>query len=163
MTRRRRSDASPNPDPEATDPPRRSPNRAPRAAPSPEASAAQRPSSAEIAARARRRMEEGVEGIVAAVVQSAEEGNMKAAQLVLDRLVPIDSERPVCFPMRRIQSSQDAREAAADVLAAVAAGALTIDAAERVMKLLGDFINTYAPQEFEARLEALEEAAEIEP
>jgi hypothetical protein len=108
-------------------------------------------------------MEQGLEGIVAVVVQSAEEGDMKAAKLVLDRLVPIDSERPVSFPMRRIQSSQDAREAAADVFAAVSDGVLTIDAAERVMKLLGDFIKTYAPQEFEARLEALEDAALVAP
>jgi hypothetical protein len=163
MTRRRRSDASPNPDPEAADPPQPSPNRASRALPGPEASADPRSSSAASAARARRRMEQGLEAIVAAVLQTAEDGNMKAAQLILDRLVPIDSERPVCFPMRRIQSSQDAREAAADVLAAVAAGALTIDAAERVMKLLGDFIKTYAPQEFEARLAALEDAALVAP
>jgi hypothetical protein len=163
MARRRRSDVSPNPDPEAADPPQPSPNRASRALPGSEASADPRSSSAASAARARRRMEQGLEAIVAAVVQSAEDGNMKAAQLILDRLVPIESERPVCFPMRRIQSSQDAREAAADVLAAVAAGALTIDAAERVMKLLGDFIKTYAPQEFEARLEALEDAALVTP
>jgi hypothetical protein len=107
-------------------------------------------------------MEEGLEGIVAVVLQSAEEGNMKAAQLVLERLVPTDSGL-VSFPMRRIQSSQDASDAAADVLAAVADGALTIDAAERVMKLLGDFSKLRLPPEIEARLAALEDAAEIEP
>ncbi len=111
------------------------------------------------AARVLWRLEQGLEGIVAAVVQRAQSGDMKAAQIALDRLAPIQGDRPVAFRLRPIQSSKDASAAAADVLAAVAEGAVTIAEAERLMKLLGEFLKTRLVEEFEARLAALEDVA----
>jgi hypothetical protein len=101
---------------------------------------------------------DGVEEIVAMVVQRAQEGDMTAAKMVLDRVAPAPADRLISFAKRRIEKSRDAIDAASDVLTAVADGKITISEADRISKLLRDYIETSAAQEFDGRLAALEAA-----
>jgi hypothetical protein len=103
-------------------------------------------------------MEEHLEAVVAAVVQRAEEGEMPAAKMVLDRVAPAPGDRRVFFDIRRLDSGKDAIGAASDALAAVADGKITVTEASGILKLLNSFIKISAIQELEARLAAVEAA-----
>lgn len=83
---------------------------------------------------------------------------MTAAKMVLDRVAPAPADRLISFAKRRIEKSRDAIDAASDVLTAVADGKITISEADRISKLLRDYIETSAAQEFDGRLAALEAA-----
>jgi hypothetical protein len=115
---------------------------------------------ASAASRSRKMMEEEIDGVVAAVLRRAQEGDMAAAKIVLDRLSPVAGERLIAFQMRPIASSRDALDAMTDTLAAVAESKITIAEAGGLMKLLQDFIRMNAAAEFERRLTALEASAE---
>ncbi len=162
MTRKSRSDAPPDADRgPTTEAPGRPASR--NSGPAPGDGEGDFGGLSEADARVRRRIEEGLEGIVAAVVQRAQSGDMKAAKIALDCLAASQANRAVAFRLRPIQSSKDASAAAADVFAAVAEGAITIGEAERLMKLLGEFLKTRPLEEYEARLAALEDVARSAP
>jgi hypothetical protein len=108
-------------------------------------------------------MEEHLEAIVAAVVQCAEEGEMPAAKLVLDRVAPAPGDRRVSFGMRRLDSCKDAIGAASDVLAAVAEGQITVTEASDILKLLDRYMKMSAIQQLETRLAAVEAALPPSP
>lgn len=95
------------------------------------------------------RMAGRLDAVASVVIERAEEGDMTAAKMVLDRLAPIPRERPVSFAMRRIEKSHDAAQAASDVLAGVADGKITIAEADRVLKLLRDFMELCAAHALE--------------
>ncbi len=107
-------------------------------------------------AMAERRLEDGLDAVVAAVIRKAQAGDMAAGKIILDRLVPAPRDRCISFALRPIGSVADAIEAQGDVLAAVAQGRITLAEAEGVMKLLRDFIDASAARDFERRLEAIE-------
>jgi hypothetical protein len=108
-------------------------------------------------------MAEHLEAIVAAVVQCAEEGEMPAAKLILDRVAPAPGDRRVSFGMRRLDSCKDAIGAASDVLAAVAEGQITVTEASGVLKLLNSYMKMSAIQQLETRLAAVEAALPSSP
>ena len=71
---------------------------------------------------AERRLRGGLEAVVAAIIEAASSGDMAAARLVVDRLLPAPRDRRISFALRPIACADDAIKASADILAAVAQG-----------------------------------------
>jgi hypothetical protein len=142
----------------------RRPKRRPRQVqlePRPDAQARRPPNGARDRAivMAERRLRGGLETVVAAIIEAASSGDMAAARLVVDRLLPAPRDRRISFALRPIACADDAIKASADILAAVAQGQITPAEAEAVAKLLHNFIAASELREFERRLEALEAAS----
>ena len=106
---------------------------------------------------AQRMMEDDAAEVVAAVVAAAKDGDMSAAKLVIDRLVPPRKDSPVNFDLPAIKSASDASAAMAAVLGATAAGDLTPAEASEIAKLIDVFTRTHEACELEKRIVALEE------
>jgi hypothetical protein len=107
-------------------------------------------------AKAERLLQGGLEAVVAAIVEAAASGDMAAARLVVERMLPAPGDRRLSFALRPIACADDAIKAWADILAAVAQGQITPAEADRVAKLLHNFAAASELREFERRLEALE-------
>jgi Family of unknown function (DUF5681) len=105
-------------------------------------------------------MQNDAKNIVNAVLAAARDGDMTAARIVLDRIVPARRDSPVTFAMPKIESATDASKAMTAILEAVAAGEVTPGEAEGVTRIVEGFVKTLASSEFEARLRALEERTE---
>jgi hypothetical protein len=112
---------------------------------------------------AERLLRSGLEVVVAAILAKARSGDMAAARLVVDRLLPAPRDGRISFALRPIACADDAIKASADILAAVARGQITPSEAEAVAKLLHNFIAASELREFERRLEALEAASSQRP
>ena len=74
-------------------------------------------------------LEADIEGVVAKVVKAAKAGNMTAARLILDRVVPTWRGRPVAIALPELKSSKGAMDALATVVAAMGDGTLSPDEA----------------------------------
>lgn len=102
-------------------------------------------------------MEGAGKEIVQAVIRAAQEGNLAAAKMVLDRLAPPVRERPVSmpdFPDTTTLAGID--QAAQVVLGAVAAGELTPGEASTLSSIIEMRRKVFETQELSARLEQLE-------
>jgi hypothetical protein len=69
-------------------------------------------------------MEEGAEAIARKIVDQAKSGDMSAARLVLERLVPPAKERPIFLALPDTGSAEGIAQAQAAILRAVATGDL---------------------------------------
>lgn len=103
-----------------------------------------------------------IESVVAKVVKKAKAGDMAAARLILDRIVPQRRGRPVRFPLPPVKTPGDVVSALAAVTAAVAAGKLSpVEGVEvaGVVELQRRAIET---AEIETRLKAIEQRMSAE-
>ena len=105
-------------------------------------------------------MEGDAEEVVRAVVAAAKNGDMTAARIIIERLLPPKKDRPVSFALPDIASAGDAAKAIGALLAAVAAGNVTPSEAGEVSKIVDAYVEALQVSEFEQRLKALEERAD---
>ncbi len=98
-----------------------------------------------------------VEAVVAEVVKAAKGGDMTAARLILDRIVPPRKGRPVTFPLPKVNSPSGVSGALAAVLTAMASGVLTPDEAAAVAVVIETQRRAIETLELEARLVAVEQ------
>jgi hypothetical protein len=105
-------------------------------------------------------MEELLEGESAAlarkVIEKALDGDMGALRLCFERLLPPRRDRPVTFELPKIESVQDASQAASAVLAACAAGNLSPGEATEIMGLISSYVRTLETTKIAEELAALE-------
>jgi hypothetical protein len=106
---------------------------------------------------AQKMMEDDAKEVIAAVIASAKKGDMAAAKLVIDRLVPARKDNAIRFDLPAIESAGDAAAAMAAILRAVAAGDITPAEAGDVAKLVETFAKAHELCELEGRIAALEE------
>jgi hypothetical protein len=66
------------------------------------------------------------EALTRKAVELALSGDMNALRLCLDRLIPPRREPPLDIEVRKLESIHDARYAVADIIAAAAAGKITL-------------------------------------
>ena len=105
----------------------------------------------------RRQMAESAEDVVQSVLQAALNGDMTAAKMILDRLVPPlrpHSER-VLIPLDAPASPAATAEA---ILAAAVAGKIPPDAAVQLLSAAASLSRIIETEELKVRLEALERA-----
>ena len=81
-------------------------------------------------------MHDDGEDVVQAVLTAAKGGDMVAARLVLERILPARRGRPVVFALPPVKSAGDLPHALAAVVAAVAAGNLTPEEGQAVAAML---------------------------
>jgi len=96
------------------------------------------------------------EALTRKAIEKALEGDMTALRLCLDRIAPPRKDAPISIQMPPVRSVGDAVEASANLLAAVAAGEITLDEAGRVMALLVSHKTVVEAGDLERRIAALE-------
>lgn len=102
-------------------------------------------------------MADDVEGVVKAVIEAARSGDMAAARIILDRLVPVRKGRPVEIELPDVKTAADVLAAMGAVLDHVADGEITPDEGATVAGILEMKRRTLELVEIERRLAALEQ------
>ena len=102
-------------------------------------------------------MDRGAKEITDVVVGLAKEGDLSAARLVLERLVPPAKERPIFLAMPDTGSAEGIAEAQQAILRAVAAGELLPGEAATLAGIVEARRRAVETLELEQRITALEE------
>lgn len=102
-------------------------------------------------------MADDVEGVTKAVIDAARTGDMAAARIILDRLVPVRKGRPVEIDLPEVRTAGDVLAAMGAVLDHVADGEITPDEGATVAGILEMKRRTLELVEIERRLAALEQ------
>ena len=90
------------------------------------------------------------------MVELAKAGDTTALRLCLERILPPRKDRPVSFPLPRIESAEDADKAMAAIVSAVASGELTPIEARDVSATIQVYLNALENSALEARIAAIE-------
>ncbi len=98
-------------------------------------------------------------GIISKMVTLAKGGDVAAARLLIDRLLPAKKDRPIIFELPKIESGADASAALAQVLQAVGNGQLLPSEGEALSKLIESQARLTELAILEQRVAALEEAS----
>jgi F0F1-type ATP synthase gamma subunit len=104
-------------------------------------------------------LSERVEGIARKVIELAEEGDMAAIRVCMERLVPPIKHQPIALELPPIEKAADSVEAMASIAAAVAAGDLTAAEAAELAKVVDVYVGALATKGFDERLSALEKGS----
>ena len=101
-------------------------------------------------------MERGAREITEAVVGLAKDGDLSAARLVLERLVPPAKERPIFLALPDTSTAEGIAEAQNAILTAVAAGDLLLGEGATLAGIVEARRKSVETQELEQRITALE-------
>jgi hypothetical protein len=101
-------------------------------------------------------MEEGADAIARKVVDLAKEGDISAARMVLERLVPPAKERPIFLSLPDTGSAEGVAQAQAAILQAVAAGDILPGEAATLAGIVEARRKALETQELGTRISALE-------
>ncbi len=96
--------------------------------------------------------------VLRAVVRAAEQGDMAAARIVLDRAWPVRRGRPVRLELPELQTAADLAAALAAVAGAVGRGEVSPEEGSAVAIVLEAQRKAIETQELERRIAALEAA-----
>jgi len=96
------------------------------------------------------------EAIGRKAIAMAKQGDMAAIRLCMDRLAPVRKGEPVAFELPPLDKPADS-VAAAEIVAAVAAGELTPSEAAELAKVIDVYVRAIATKGFDERLTKLEE------
>jgi hypothetical protein len=103
--------------------------------------------------------EKGASDVVRTVVKAAQEGDMRAADILLRRLWPERRGRPLNLALPPLENATNLPVALGMLVHAVAAGEVTPEEAQAVAALLEAQRRAFETAELEQRIAALEEAA----
>src|SRR5262245_16487227 len=95
------------------------------------------------------------EAIGRKAIEMAKQGDMAAIRLCMDRLSPARKGEPVAFELPPLDKPADS-VAAAEIVAAVAAGELTPSEAAELAKVIDVYVRAIATKAFDERLTKLE-------
>jgi F0F1-type ATP synthase gamma subunit len=101
-------------------------------------------------------LSEHAEWIARKVIELAEEGDMAAIRVCMERLVPPIKHQPVAVELPPIEKPADSVEAVASIAAAVAAGDITAAEAAELAKVVDVYVRALDSKGFNERLTALE-------
>jgi len=100
------------------------------------------------------------EAIGRKAIEMAKQGDMAAIRLCMDRLAPARKGEPVAFELPPLDKPADSVVAAAEIVAAVAAGELTPSEAADLAKVIDIYVRAIATKAFDERLTKLEATAQ---
>ena len=100
------------------------------------------------------------EAIGRKAIEMAKQGDMAAIRLCMDRLAPAPKGEPVAFELPPLDKPADSVAAAAEIVAAVAAGELTPSEAADLAKVIDVYVRAIATRAFDERLTKLEATAQ---
>jgi Family of unknown function (DUF5681) len=98
------------------------------------------------------------EAIGRKVIQLAEDGDMAAIRLCMDRLAPAPKDEPVDIELPPLEKPADSVAAAATIVAGVAAGDLTPSQAGQLAKVIDVYVRAIETKAFDERLSTVEQA-----
>jgi len=98
------------------------------------------------------------EAIGRKAIALAQEGDIAAIRVCMDRLAPARKDEPVAFDLPPLDTAADSVAAAASIVAAVAAGELTPSEAAELAKVIDVYVRALEARGFEDRLAKLEGA-----
>ena len=98
-----------------------------------------------------------VESIAGKLIELAEDGDMRAIRVCMDRLVPAIKDQPIAVELPPIEKPADSVEAVASIAAAVAAGDLTATEAAQLAKIVDVYVRALDSKGFDERLSKLEQ------
>ena len=90
------------------------------------------------------------------LVTKAKKGDLTAARIIMDRILPARRDRPVSFKLPRLEAPRDSARAMAAIASAVGTGELTPSEAINLSTLVDHFTNALVATQMEARLAVLE-------
>jgi Family of unknown function (DUF5681) len=96
------------------------------------------------------------EALTRKAIDMALEGDTTAMRLVMDRIMPPRKDRPVLFPLPKLETPADAVKASAALVEAVASGDLTPSEADDLSRLVDRFVRAVETTDILERLETLE-------
>jgi hypothetical protein len=99
------------------------------------------------------------EAIGRKAIEMAKQGDMAAIRVCMDRLSPVRKGEPVAFELPPLDKPADSVAAAAEIVAAVAAGELTPSEAADLAKVVDVYVRAIATKAFDERLTKLEATA----
>ena len=102
-------------------------------------------------------MEGELKDVVRVVIDAAKGGDMAAARLVVDKLIPAVRERALSIDLPAVATADDCATAQAKVLAAVAAGDLLPSEGEALAGLIEQQRRSLETSDLAERLAAIEE------
>ena len=105
-------------------------------------------------------MADDAEAIGRKAIEMAKQGDMAAVRLCMDRLAPARKGEPVAFELPPLDKPADSVAAAAEIVAAVAAGELTPSEAADLAKVIDVYVRAVATKAFDERLTKLEATAQ---
>ena len=91
-------------------------------------------------------------------IDLAKQGDTTALRLCIERILPARKDRPISFPIPRIETVADSVKAAATIVSAVADGELTPMEAAELSKVVDGFTRAVETVDLAARLTQLEQA-----
>jgi Family of unknown function (DUF5681) len=103
------------------------------------------------------------EALMAKMIGMAKVGDDLAMRLCMERMLAPQRERPVPLPLPRIESDADARDASAEVIAALGEGEITPKEAEHLMRAIAGAAVIVQSSEIAARLKSIEEGLAERP
>lgn len=106
-------------------------------------------------------MEGELDAVVRVVIDAAKGGDMAAARLVVDKLVPATRERPITISIPSITEVKDCATAQAKVLEAVACGDLLPGEGEAMSALVENHRRSLESTDLAERLAAIEEQLKV--
>jgi hypothetical protein len=107
-------------------------------------------------------MQDGIDNIVKTVIEAAAQGDMTAARLVLERVVPVRRGRPVNLTLPPVKTAADVVEALGATVQAMADGEVTPEEAVTIAGVLEAKRKAIETADLEARLVRLEQQTEKE-
>ena len=108
---------------------------------------------------AERLLGEEIEGVCQSVIIEATAGNMQAARIILDRLLPPRKDSPIKLDLPKIESSAELLKAIGCVTDAVGSGQITPSEGEALSRIIDIHSRALELTEFEQRLTVLEQRA----
>ena len=102
-------------------------------------------------------MQDGIDTIVKTVLDAAAEGDMTAAKLVLERIVPVRKGRPVTLTLPPVKTAADVVEALGATVRAMADGEVTPEEAATIAGVLEAKRKAIETADLEARIVRLEQ------
>src|ERR1051326_2434920 len=96
------------------------------------------------------------EALTQKALERALEGDPVALRLCLERVLPARRERLISFEMPSLESAEDAAPAMAAIVAAVAAGDITLSEAAQLGKLVETFVRAIEARDQDKHLKLLE-------
>jgi hypothetical protein len=115
-----------------------------------------------ITALAEKLIGEDAEAVLQKVIAAAKLGDMQAARMIIERILPPRKDRPISFKMPPISSANDAPKAMAAITAAVATGELTPAEGREIAAIVEIYVRAVETAEvvaLAARLDELEKEA----
>jgi hypothetical protein len=101
-----------------------------------------------------------IEDVCKTVIQEAKAGDMQAAKMILDRLLPPRRDNLISIDLPRIESSSDILKAIGCVSNAVGSGQISPSEGEALARIIDIHTKALELNEFDQRLSALEKGGQ---